>query len=240
VNDNKTSEPTVVYVADLNDDIDDLIAIEFLHYNNYLKYVVLDSDNENVDITRVNYLKNIGVIFKSKIEDNEKYIFVGGSLKPVVSFMERGNNPEHLIIQGGFAGTGIVAPKDVLKKFKDKEAIRTYNLNRDMTSSKYIIANINRMKNLPIFVSKNVCHSKKNTISKLHNDDFLKKYKNIRKKLLHDLLMVKEGINHIKKVDTILGYKKVKLMIFKDNDIYSEWGSITTDTPNCYISTYYK
>jgi len=134
------------------------------------------------------------------------------------------------------AGTNIVKAENVLHKFRNKEKIRAYNFNLDIDSALSVLSskNINKI----ILVSKNVCHSELNCIGKLHKDLFLFKYKLDSGKRLHDLLMVKEGVNFISGNNTICNYEQIKSICERRvPDNMSIWGSELSNTSTIFIST---
>lgn len=61
-----------------------------------------------------------------------------------------------LVVQGGFAGTGVVAEPDQLPKFRGRRTFPSYNLDGDRTSVTAVLAH-NRI-GTRRFVSKNVAH----------------------------------------------------------------------------------
>ena len=70
----------IVFVADIADDIDDVIAIEYLENIGLLKCVVLDGKSR--DYAREKELEKIGVIFETEIPKETKksksiFIFFG-------------------------------------------------------------------------------------------------------------------------------------------------------------------
>jgi len=228
---------SVVYVADIGSDIDDMIAVEFLHLSDALDYVVLDRNNI-ADKVRVSTLKKMGVKFKDEIQQGCRNVFVGGALTKVASYLNKGNQLGYLVIQGGFAGCNIVS--NPLKKFKSKAEVRTFNLNIDVQSSLDVLDMTTQVKHALLLVSKNVCHSSINTEGALHNDTFLKKYKLSPKKRLHDLLAVKEGLAYMRKEVLHCQYDNVKL-VCNGVDEYAKWSSKrTNDATGVLISTSLK
>lgn len=222
----------IVFVADIADDIDDVIAIEYLANIGLLKCVVLDGKSR--DIKRENELEKIGVIFEIEIPNDTKILFCGGALNKISEFVKN-NKIDLLVANGGFAGTNIVKKENVLDKFKNKEKIRTYNFNMDIDATLNVISSEN-IKNI-ILVSKNVCHSELNCIDKIHNDNFLKKYNLHKGKRLHDLLMVKEGVNYILGNKTNCEYLNITpICDRKVPDNMTLWGSELNDKSNIKIS----
>jgi pyrimidine-specific ribonucleoside hydrolase len=61
-----------------------------------------------------------------------------------------------IVVQGGFAGEGVVPPERQLPKFRGKRTRPTYNLNGDPKSALRVIASTQFTRRR--FVSKNVCH----------------------------------------------------------------------------------
>jgi pyrimidine-specific ribonucleoside hydrolase len=61
-----------------------------------------------------------------------------------------------VVVQGGFAGAGVVPPEDQLEKFRGLATCPSFNLNGDVRSALAVIETgaIDRKR----FVSKNVCH----------------------------------------------------------------------------------
>lgn len=225
----------IVFVADIADDVDDVIAVEFLARNNYLNCLVLDGKSN--DRNREERLENLGVIIKTEIPEDTKIIFCGGALTKVAKFVKN-NKLDILVMNGGFAGTNIVTKGKELDKFKGRKKVRTYNFNMDVDSSLEVLSseNIDKI----ILVSKNVCHDSINTIAVLHKDEFLTEYNLDSGKRLHDLLMAKEGINHLTNSSTICSYKNVNIVCDRDSvDNMSKWGSELSETSKLLISTEY-
>jgi len=222
----------IVFVADIANDIDDVIAIEFLALANMLKCVVLDGKSR--DLVREKELEKIGVTFKEEIPENTKILFCGGALTKISKFVET-NEIDLLVVNGGFAGINIVKKENVLNKFKNKEKVRTYNFNMDIDSALNALSSKN-IKEI-ILVSKNVCHSELNCVGEIHNNTFLAKYSLNKEKRLHDLLMVKEGVNYILNEKMYCTYENVIPVCerkFPDN--MSVWGSELNENSNIKIS----
>lgn len=83
-------------------------------------------------------------------------VFCGGSLYTLSKLLIFTPNKQWLsIIQGGYAGPSIVGEENVLKKFRGREQVPTWNLNLDMAST----LDVMKAGNLTAsFVSKNICH----------------------------------------------------------------------------------
>lgn len=62
----------------------------------------------------------------------------------------------HLVIQGGFAGAGVVPPELQMEKFRGLKTCPTYNLMGDSRAA-HLLLNYDKI-GLRRFVSKNVCH----------------------------------------------------------------------------------
>lgn len=225
----------IVFVADIDQDIDDLIAIEYLHIRGYLNCVVLDGLSN--DTNRENKIEKMGIEIKDEIPEGTDIIFCGGGLTKVADYVIN-NKLELLVANGGYAGSNIV-PKDLqLKKFKGKEKVRTYNFNLDVNSA-IIVLNSKHINKI-ILVSKNVCHNMMNTRTILHEDNFIKKYNLDDRKRLHDLLMVKEGINYLERKNTICHYEHIR-PVFENKipDNMTLWGSVLDKDSNIVITVSY-
>lgn len=226
----------VVFVADIADDIDDLIAIEYLAVNGYLRCLVLDGKSRSDE--REKALVDMGVEIVNDIPQDTEVIFCGGALTKIAEFVES-HEIDLLVANGGFAGINIIDIEDELPKFKGKTKIRTYNFNMDVNSTINVLDSLN-IKEI-ILVSKNVCHSEINTRGRLHKDNFLDKYDLRDTKCLHDLLMVKEGINYLKGDKMLCGYKKVRPFHVRDGaDKMTVWGSYPDPVSNTKISVKYN
>ena len=221
----------VVYVCEIENDIDDMIAAEYLHRQGRLKYIVLDNI---VSSPRVEVLKKLGIRFEDDIEPAEDYVFCGGAFTKVANYL-RYYKLTAFVANGGFAGDNIVA--EPLPKFKGKRVVRTFNLNLDVRAAINVFNS--RSIKLIRLVSKNVCHSPWNTYGALHKDNFIKHYHLRPGKCLHDLLMVKEGLRLIDRLPDICNYENIKPYT-KDQGIYTSWGSIPDPTSHITISTEFR
>lgn len=224
----------IVYICDIAQDVDDVIAIEWLFLNNYLKYVVLDGKSNDYD--RVNYLLKLGIKFENKILENEKIIFCGGSYTKIAEYVKI-NKINYLFGNGGFCGNNII--EIPLNKFKNLRECPTYNFNLDIEAINNCLTsnNINQL----YFISKNVCHSNLNTYKNIHKDIFLQNYQLSSKKCLHDLLMVKEGIKILKKEKTLCDFKNVDFFFLNKKEYkYTKWGSILNKNSKIKITTNFK
>ena len=231
----KKMKNNIVFVADIGDDIDDLIAIEYLAVNGYLRCLVLDGKSRSDEREKI--LVDMGVEIVNDIPEDTEIIFCGGALTKIANFVES-NSIVLLVANGGFAGTNVVHMSNVLDKFRDKTNIRTYNFNMDVDSTLRVLKSphIGEI----VLVSKNVCHNDINTRGKLHKDVFLDKYDLRDTKCLHDLLMVKEGINYLKGNDMICGYKNVMPTYKRDgDDKMTLWGSALVPDSHIKITVKY-
>lgn len=227
----------ICYVADISQDIDDTIAIEYLYGNNVLDCFVLDNES---DMNNKNVIKLLKMDIRCylSIPSHVKNIICGGSLKPVYNFLQAGHIVDCLVMNGGFAGSNIVKPCDELSKFKNKEKIRTYNFNRcpDIVIDSLYHKNIKEV----YLVSKNVCHNEINTFGKLHNDEFLKPYNLSKKKKLHDLLAAKEGNYIINGYGALVcKYTPIDITSDKIDGIHTKWGSKISNDLKIVISVDY-
>lgn len=206
----------VVYVCDIDEDIDDVIAVEWLHINNYLDCVVLDRPSSS---SRIKDLKDMGVIFKETIPKGTEFVFCGGALTKVAEYLEE-DILDTFVCNGGFCGSNVISEEDQLKKFKGNIFMRTFNLNLDPISALKVF-NSNKIK-CSRYVTKNVCHDIENTYGKIHKDSFLEKYNLKSTKRLHDLLMVKEGICLLMSIEDRCGYVPFDV-IYEASELNKDW-----------------
>ena len=192
----------VIYLAELDGDVDDVLAVEYLYSKNVLKSVICDPKPvTKIGILRENNLKKLGIELYYEIPDNNDtdIFFCGGALTSLAKYIIDNNHKiSVLVMNGGFVGDNIVQKKDRLKKFDGKNTIRTFNFNVDVISTDKILKTSKEKIGKIILVGKNVCHSKKNTPVGIWNfeefDNLFNKYYVRDEKCLHDMLMCHEGL----------------------------------------------
>jgi hypothetical protein len=181
----KPSENQIVYSAELDGDVDDIIAIEYL-YNNYaLKCVVCDpKPSTEIGKIREEKLKKLDIEINYNFPEDTNIVFCGGALTTLSKFIEN-HKISILVMNGGFVGDNIVPKEHVLKKFEGLKTCRTFNFNCDINATDKILKSSEEKIGKIILVGKNVCHSEKNTPNFIWNykeyDNLFKKYK-VRKK----------------------------------------------------------
>lgn len=224
----------IVFVADIADDVDDVIAVEYLARNGFLRCMVLDGKSNDPD--REKRLTDLGVITRTDIPEDTKIIFCGGALTKIAEFVKV-NKLDILVMNGGFAGDGVVPKEKQLEKFRGRKKIRTYNFNMDVSASLLVLGsdNIGEI----VLVSKNVCHDELNTCPMFHKDVFLSDYNLDTGKRLHDLLMVKEGINILSGLPTACKFEKVGIVCDRNEEVdnMTKWGSYLDENSKISIST---
>ncbi len=209
----------ITYVADIGDDIDDIIAIEHLNKTGRLGSVVLDGFSR--DPEREKYIESLGVKIESEI--TTPIIFCGGAFTKIADYHKAGGQINLVVLNGFFAGANLVPEEHILDKFKGRITCRSYNPGLDFGAAEYVAANC------PILaVSKNVCHHPDNVINKWHEN-----YNCKPTKKLHDLLMVKEGLNYLDKAPMLCEYKEVR--IFREG---IQWGAEESSGSNVRICIY--
>ena len=221
----------IVYIADLDQDIDDIIAIEYLYSQDVLDYIVLDPNPIEVQgKKRMNILKSMGIKIKYNIQPNTKVVFSGGGLTKVAKYIRNNNKLDLLVMNGGFVGNDVIPLEKQLPKFKNKNVVRTYNFNQDVISTDYILkTNINQIKQI-ILVGKNVCHNRINTREHLWNNreynKLFDKYNVRDNKLQHDMLACHEGLAYLDpNIRHLCKFKLVYPYNTGLNDNMTMWGS---------------
>jgi len=194
-------EKEVIYVAELDADVDDVVAAEYLHNKGVLRCVVLDPLPETEQgKERMKMLEKLGITICTEIPEHAKYVFIGGALTEVARYIED-KSIEVLVMNGGFVGTNIVSPKHQLKKFSGKETVRTFNFNCDVQATDKVLRSTEQQIGKIILIGKNVCHSERNTETDLWNDTKSKKlfakYHVRAGKCQHDMLACHEGLAHL-------------------------------------------
>lgn len=189
----------VIYIADLDDDVDDIVAIEYLHDLGVLDQVVLDPlPRKSVGKQREKMIEKMGISISTFLPKHSEYVFNGGAMTIIANSIKNGCTIGVLVMNGGFVGCSLVSEFDQLPKFRNKETVRTYNFNCDVESTDFVLKTNNDQIGEIVLVGKNVCHSDKNTSKNFWSDKryekYFKKY-NIRDdKKMHDLLACREGL----------------------------------------------
>lgn len=217
----------IVYIAELDQDVDDVIAARYLHQENALACVVLDPYPTTPEgIERLKSLQYLGIPIARRIPSTAKHVFVGGPLTLVANYIKF-RCIDTLVMNGGFVGHSISTYE--LPKFKNKEIVRTFNFNSDVNAADTVLkSDENHIKNI-ILIGKNVCHDKRNTRTGLWSD---KKYKNIfdeynvnDHKLQHDMLACHEGLAILNDEPTFCKYDVVRPYNTGLNGNQTLWGS---------------
>lgn len=207
-NDTVTKEnKQIVYIAELDQDVDDVIAAEYLHSKNVLKCIVCDprpSSKEGID--REKSLRALGIEVRYKMPPVAKYVFVGGALTLVSEYIKM-HSIDTLVMNGGFAGTNVVNSTNELNKFKGKKYVRTFNFNCDVKATDSVLRSSKRQIGSIMLIGKNVCHDERNTPMGIWSDDEYKeifdKYRVKPAKLQHDMLACHEGLVNLTDSDKI-------------------------------------
>ena len=224
-------EREVVYIAELDADVDDVIAAEYLHQKGVLKEVVCDPTSRTPEgKDRKEQLEKLDIKVSNKMPPVAKYVFVGGALTELARYLIN-HKIECLVMNGGFVGSNIV--KNQLDKFKDKQVIRTFNFNCDVAATDSVLKSKN-IENV-ILVGKNVCHSERNTLDGVWKKEksILKKYHSKPDKRQHDMLACREGLIMlgILDEDSYLEYKIVRPYNTGIKGNMTEWGSTFGKSP---------
>ncbi|NBH15592.1 hypothetical protein D3Z36_15880 [Lachnospiraceae bacterium] len=221
-------EKEVVYIAELDADVDDVIAAEYLHRKGVLKEVVCDPLPKMAEgKERKKQLEEIGIKVSSKIPPVARYVFVGGALTELARYLIN-HKIEYLVMNGGFVGCNIV--KNSLDKFKGKQTVRTFNFNCDVKATDIVLKSPNI--GTILLVGKNVCHSEKNTLNGIWGEEkeLLEKYHVKPTKRQHDMLACREGLILIGLLTepSYLNYKAVRPYNTGLKGNMTEWGSTVT------------
>lgn len=212
----------VVYIADIDQDIDDIIAADYLHGKGVLDCVVIDPQpKSDLGKQRVKQMQQMGITVKADIPKDTKVVFNGGAFTKLAKYLQD-NTLELLVANGGFVGCNVLDV--VLPKFTDKTYNRTYNFNIDVESTIKVLESSNVGKFY--LVGKAVCHNVINTTAGIWKDySFLNKYSLNPVKLLHDLLMVHEGLNVLQGCDLKLEYVESTCVYEDLRGNMTKWGT---------------
>lgn len=229
----------IIYIAELDQDIDDIIAAEYLHRLGVLKEIVTDPVPTTTEgKARLEVLRQKGIKTSCVIPKDTEIVFIGGALTAVAKFIKK-NHLKTLVMNGGFVGSNIVPLENQLDKFKGKKFVRTFNFNIDINSTDAVLKSEN-IDNI-ILVGKNVCHNKRNTKLGFWKDgivkDILDEYNVNDTKLQHDVLACHEGLAMLGLIDEapLCKYKTVYPINqsgLKGN--MTQWGSSETKGKSPY------
>ncbi|WP_425263615.1 nucleoside hydrolase [Vibrio owensii] len=161
-------------------------------------------------------------------------VFCGGSLTTLSELITLKPDVD-AVIQGGFASYKLVPETALLKKFKGRDKVPTWNLNLDLKATEEVLASGIPM----LFVSKNICHSAFVSPKDLAPNSMLAtvlanslegtKYKD---KCLHDVLAFMAIEN-----PEIFSFKPVELLRTDDERV--KWWSESREDSNYSISVDY-
>lgn len=202
----------IVYIADLDQDVDDVVAAHYLHNENVLKCVVCDPYPKTPEgFARKEKLESLGVEVLKKMPPVAKYVFVGGALTVVADYI-RMHHIDWLVMNGGFVGTNIATFE--LDKFKGKKTVRTFNFNCNVNATDTVLKADKRHISHMVLVGKNVCHDRRNTRTGIWSD---KKYQPLfneyhvkNTKLQHDMLACHEGLAFLQDTKKFCKYEAVR------------------------------
>ena len=224
----------IVYIADLDQDVDDIIAIEYLNKLGVLRCIVLDPFPKNKEgFERKEMLTKNGIEVLKKIPNDAKKIFVGGTLSLVATYIIN-HEIDYLVMNGGFVGNNIM--EKPLEKFKNKQECRTYNFNCDVVATDKVL----RSKNIKhiMLIGKNVCHDRRNTPEFIwkNEKDLFSKYNVRESKLQHDLLACYEGLIELGYLndESYLDYDFLQPYNLGLNGTLTQWGSEKPNNENIY------
>lgn len=221
----------VIYIAELDADVDDVIAAEYLHKKGVLKEVVCDPvPSTSQGQQRKLQLEKLGIKVSDRMPLEVRYVFVGGALTELSRYLIN-HKIECLVMNGGFVGDNIM--KKPLDKFKNKQTVRTFNFNCDVKATNNVLMSKN-IGNI-ILVGKNVCHDCKNTLTGIWagEQDILNKYHAKPDKRQHDMLACREGLIMLGLLDesSYLEYKIVRPYNTGLKGNMTEWGSTFDKSP---------
>lgn len=224
------NEGYIIYVADLDQDIDDYIAACYLHQKQVLTGIVCDPEPTSKEgIFRQKSLQKKGITFFPAIPHNTEIVIVGGALQKTEQFLQK-NTLKYLFIQGGYVGCNIIPQEKILPKFCNKQFVRTYNFNLNVKATHNVLQNPNA-KHI-VLIGKHICHNIQNTSENIWSTDdtaaeILKEHKIEPRKRLHDLLVCHEALAFLK-VDMHPFLKYQTLYPETENGLqgsYTKWGS---------------
>lgn len=221
----------IIYIAELDADVDDVVAAEYLNSKDMLKCVVLDPyPKTDIGKQRLQMLKNLKIQIEKKIPPKAKYVFVGGALTEVARYITT-YHIDYLVMNGGFVGANIVSKENQLEKFKNKNTVRTFNFNCDINATHKVLSSKDSQIGTIILVGKNVCHDTRNSDKGIWKDttskNLFKKYNVKQGKLQHDMLACHEGLVYLNLINepAYCEFKKVYPYNTGLKGNMTQWGS---------------
>ena len=226
----------IIYIAELDADVDDVIAIEYLHGMGLLEHVVLDPiPVEKLGKQRLQMIEDMGILTMNSLSGDCENVFCGGQLTEIARHIKSGGTIKNLVLQGGFVGANIMPFDQQLKKFKGKDAVRTFNFNCDVVATDFVLKTTEKQIGHVYCVGKNVCHNPINSDGHLWKGspyhDLFKKYDVRNGKLQHDMLACHEGIvmlglgEHVDVKAPFCNYLNVRPFNTGLNGNKTAWGS---------------
>ena len=84
------SQKKIVYLAELDGDVDDAVAVEYLYNKNVLKCIVCDpKPTTKVGKIRQLNFEKLGIEVYFKIPEGTDIIFCGGALTSLAEYLEK-------------------------------------------------------------------------------------------------------------------------------------------------------
>lgn len=223
-------EKEVVYIAEFDADVDDVVAAHYLHNKGLLKCVVCDPYPKTREgVERKENLERIGIQVLKKMPPVAKYVFVGGALTVLAEYIKT-HHIDLLAMNGGFVGTNLSTFE--LGKFKGKEVVRTFNFNMDVKATDYVLRSSEKQISQIVLVGKNVCHDARNTRigiwSGKEYEQLFDIYHVKDEKRQHDMLACHEGLAFLDGSRKFCEYEVVRPFNNGLNGSYTLWGSTKT------------
>lgn len=226
----------VTFIAELDNDTDSIIAIEYLNSKGVLKDIVLNPEPKTTEgKERLSVIKALRINVCNNIPAKTQYIFCSGALTPVAEYIKSGGTLKALVVQGGFVGDNIVDEKVIPKKFAGVHSITDHNFNLDVESTDFVLSASRKEIEDIITIGENVCDSEVNTKSSVWEDteytSILSKYNIDGDKRLYSLLACHEGLCMLdlagmSKEDKLCSFLNLKPENKGLNRAGTKWGSL--------------
>ena len=98
----------IVFLGDLERNLEDVLSVIFLHKLGMLDYCVLGEPYSEFGIEKYQFLLEMGIDIRFNFGNSPKWVVAGGSYRKIVELLDLGGSIENLVICGGFVGSNIL------------------------------------------------------------------------------------------------------------------------------------
>lgn len=186
----------IVYIADLNNNVDDIIAIDYLNSLGLLKEVVLDPMPKGyVGMQRYKILNSLKVNISTYLPKHNEVVINTSGFEALSKAIKDGCIIGTLISKGGFVGSNVITIDKQQKAFKFQEVLKVTNFNTNVDDVDCILKTTDKQIYKIVLFGENVTSDERNTKEVLwRNNNYVDKYTVSELQKLKSLLICREAL----------------------------------------------